>query len=312
MMKFNLGRLAAAALLVCVTAPAYAQAVESAAANTTPWSGWWWPAKTGNLVLGYHYGDPGALVKHDQITGRQSAQWEQGNQFHFSPNGPEWWGHCHAWAAAAVLEPEPTHDVNMNGVDFHVGDIKGLLSEAHYSDRATFYGQRYNGNPGDDFQDMYPMMVWYVLRQYVNLNKAPILFDLNPGPEVWSYPCYKYQLSFQPIDDVTYQGAASAASSLEGRQSPGPVSGAASYQGQLSLWVATFNVYPDVVGTATEQHDYTFVFQAQGNQLVTGSDHWMGASLQDHPDFAWYPTQQAQGNQQLDYNFVTQLNGQAH
>ena len=44
MMKFNLGRIAAAALLVCVTAPAFAQAGEEATANIVPWSGWWWPS----------------------------------------------------------------------------------------------------------------------------------------------------------------------------------------------------------------------------------------------------------------------------
>ena len=287
MMKFNLGRLAAAALLICAATPAFAQVGEEATANITPWSGWWWPASTGNLVLGYLNGDPGALTKHDQLTGKQSAQWERGHYRHFSPGGPEWWGHCHAWAAAAVLEPEPKHDVFQNGVDFHVGDIKGLLTEAHYSDRATFYGQRFNGNAGDDPQDMKPFLVWYVLRQYINQNKTPIVFDLNPGPEVWSYPCYQYQLGFQPL-------------------------GNGAYQGQLSLWVASFNVNPDFAGTSTEQHDYTFTFQAQGNQLVAGSDQWTGASVQDHPDFAWYPNQRTQENPQLDYNFVSSLNSQAH
>ena len=88
--------------------------------------------------------------------------------------------------------------------------------------------------------------------------------------------------------------------------------GNGAYQGQLSLWVATFNVYPDVVGTATEEHDYTFTFQAQGTQLVAGSDQWTGASVQDHPDFAYYPNQRVQENTELDYNFVSSLNAQAH
>lgn len=275
------------ATFLCLVTPALGQSVETAQAAITPWSGWWWPAKTGNLVLGYHYADPGALVKHDQVTGRQSALWEQRTPSHFNPAGPDWVGHCHAYAAAAILEPEPKHDVWQNGVDFHVGDSKGLLSEAHYADRATFYGQRFDGKPGDDFQDMRPFLVWYVLRQYINTNKTPIVLDLQPGPEVWSYPCYKYQLSFQPLSNGQFQG-------------------------NLSLWVASFNVYPDVVGTATEPHNYTFTFQAQGNQLVAGSDQWTGQSVQDHPDFAWYPNQRGQENPQLDYNFVSSLNSQAH
>ena len=310
-MTFNLGRVMAAALLLGVTAPVYAQSVEQATANITPWSGWWWPAKTGDLVLGYR-GEPGALVKHDQVDGKQASQWEQHTYYHFDPQGAPWWGHCHAWAAASVLEPEPLHDVPHGGMVFHVGDIKGLLSEAHYSDHATFAGQRFNGNPGYDFQDMYTLLVWYVLRHSINLNKTPIIFDLNPGPEVWSYPVYKYQLSFQPIDAASYQSEAAAAIPQEKRQNAGyQALGNASYQGQLSLTVATFEVYPDSVGTAAEQHNYSFVFQASGNQLIMGSDHWTGASLQDHPDFAWYPTQRAQENPQLDYNLVSQLDQQA-
>ena len=310
-MTFNLGRVVAAALLLGVTAPVSAQSVEQATANITPWSGWWWPAKTGDLVLGYR-SELGALVKHDQVDGKQASQWEQHTYYHFDPQGAPWWGHCHAWAAASVLEPEPLHDVPHGGMVFHVGDIKGLLSEAHYSDHATFAGQRFNGNPGDDFQDMYPLLVWYVLRQSINLNKTPIIFDLNPGPEVWSYPVYKYQLSFQPIDAASYQSEAAAAIPQEKRQNAGSQAlGNASYQGQLSLTVATFEVYPDSVGTAAEQHNYSFVFQASGNQLIMGSDHWTGASLQDHPDFAWYPTQRAQENPQLDYNLVSQLDQQA-
>ena len=50
---------------------------------------------------------------------------------------------------------------------------------------------------------------------------------------------------------------------------------------------------------------------ANGNQLVYGSDRWTGASVNDHPDFAWYPTLRAQDNPQLDYNLVNQLNQQA-
>jgi hypothetical protein len=287
MMKFNLGRLLPAALLLLsVAAPLRAQGVEEATATTLPWSGWWWPAKTGDLVLGYR-GEPGSLVKHDQVSGKQSSTWEQHTYYHFNPAGAEWWGHCHAWAAASLLEKEPQRDVFYGGTAFHVGDLKGLLTEAHYSDQAQFFGRRFNGNAGDDPQDMSPLLVWYVLRLFINQNKTSIVFDLNPGPQVWSYPAYHYRLSYQPT-------------------------GNGSYQGQLSIWVATFQVYPDTVGTQSEQHDYTFTFQAQGSQLVYGSDHWTGASLQDHPDFAYYPTARRQDNPEVDYNLVSQLSLMAH
>jgi hypothetical protein len=284
MMKYQPGRLLAAALLLLAAgAPLRAQGVEEAATPTTPWSGWWWPSRTGNQVLGYR-GEPGPLVKHDQVSGKRSTQWEQSKNYHFSPGvAAEWWGHCHAWAAASVLEKEPKHDVFYGGTPFRVGDLKQLFSEAHYSDRASFYGRRYNGQPGDDFQDMSPILVWFVLRQHIYLNKTPIVLDLSPGPQVWSYPVFKYRLVTQPL-------------------------GGGQYMGQLSIWYADFNVHPDQVGTVTKQQDYSFNFQAQGNQLIRGSDFWTGASVQDHPDFAWYPTSRVSDNPEVDYNLLTQLN----
>jgi Transglutaminase elicitor len=269
-------------LLLALGAPARAQGIEYGQSTVTPWSGWWWPARIGSLVLGYRSSEPGPLAKQDQVTGKHAAAWEESQPFHFDLTGEDWWGHCHAWAAASVQEPEPRHDVVMGSTVFHVGDIKGLLTEAHYSDQATFYGQRYNGNPGDDFQDMHPFLLWSVLRKYLHDNQTPLILDLSPGPQVWSYPVYRYSLAYWPV-------------------------GNGAYQGELAIWAGNFLVTPDTVGTATQERIYTFAFQAQGNQLTAGTDQWTGDSVQDHPDFAWYPTARAQQNPELDYTLVTQL-----
>jgi hypothetical protein len=307
-----IGRLLAALFLFVLTgAPLAAQQGEEATVTTLPWSGWWWPAASGQLLLGYR-GEVGPLIKHDVVSGKHATQWEQSNPFHFDLiDAADWWGHCHAWSGAAVLEPEPKHDVTLGKTTFHVGDIKGLLAEAHYSDRVASFGARYYGAPDDDFEDMYPEAVWYVLRSYLYQNQTPIVFDLNPGAQVWNYPAYYYHVSFQPITAAEYQKAAAAALPWEKRASRPLSSAAAPYQGQLLLRVATFQVKPDVTGTATEEHLYTFVFQGQAGQIVPNSDHWTGASVQDHPDFAWYPTQRGQQNPEVDYNLVSQLNSQA-
>lgn len=271
--------------LLSIRAPAQAQQVEEASADSVPWSGWWWPAVKGHLVLGYRE-EPGALVKHDFITGRHAVSWEQQAIYHFDPQGEIWWGHCHAWAAASLLEPEPRRDVAQGLVIFHVGDIKGLLTEAHYNDHAAFYGQRFNGLPGDDFQDMAPSLVWSVLRKYIHDNHVGLVFDLDPGVAVDSHPVYRYRVTTQPAADGQWEG-------------------------KITIWYAIYQVNPDYLGTDVEQRDYTFTFQMQNGQMVTGTDHWIEASLMDHPDFAWYPIERAQGNPELDYDLVTQLDAAA-
>lgn len=38
-----------------------------------------------------------------------------------------WWGLCHAWTPAALLEPEPQHAVTYGGETWEVADIKALI-----------------------------------------------------------------------------------------------------------------------------------------------------------------------------------------
>src|SRR5262245_11506852 len=75
--------------LLGATAPARAQS-EQAAADFTPWSGYWWPHKEGRIV--------GPLTKYDQATGARAANWERTHHPRGSAAG--WAGFCHAWSAA--------------------------------------------------------------------------------------------------------------------------------------------------------------------------------------------------------------------
>lgn len=45
-----------------------------------------------------------------------------------------WFGICHAWSPAAILEDEPRKAVTFNGVEFKVNDLKALMSLAYTAD----------------------------------------------------------------------------------------------------------------------------------------------------------------------------------
>ncbi len=47
---------------------------------------------------------------------------------------PTWFGICHAWAPAAILEDEPKKPVVFNGVEFKVNDLKALMTFAYTED----------------------------------------------------------------------------------------------------------------------------------------------------------------------------------
>lgn len=162
--------------------------------------------------------DKFALLQH--VNGRFygsnpwfAGAWEALN--HWSPAGSGWWGHCNGWSAAAILanEPRAAHEVGAryvanvaynteNGLGardfdltFSVADMKGLLSETYYSQLSSFYGERYNGDEGEDISDLSPKAVLHILSTYIGQRGVPLVFDTTAGDQVWNYPAFKYRLN---------------------------------------------------------------------------------------------------------------------
>lgn len=253
-----------------------AAASDGGTAQFVPWSGYWWPVKEGRML--------GPLTKYDRITGSKAASWEA--WYRPPGTGGRWWGYCHAWSAASLLEAEPRswRSVPIPGgsVTLGVGDQKGLLTIAHDNDPAHIYGTRYAGKLGDDFHDIYPDVLWKYLRLYVKQQGVPLIIDASPGTQVWNYPVYSYQVKYQPADGGKYQA-------------------------WMKLLMADDAVSPGFVGTKVKAKAYLFTFKAQGGAVVAGSGRWAGVSVKDHPDFAWYPLFPRPRNPYVSYDRVKQL-----
>ncbi|MCB9614136.1 MAG: proprotein convertase P-domain-containing protein [Sandaracinus sp.] len=54
----------------------------------------------------------------------------------------DWWGSCHAWTPASMLEPEPLEPVTFGGVRFEVSDLKALLILLYEESRQIAVGDR--------------------------------------------------------------------------------------------------------------------------------------------------------------------------
>ena len=127
--------------------------------------------------------------------------WELLN--HYSPVGGSWWGHCNGWAATAILSNEPTEsldsDAGGQSFTFTTADLKGLLTEAHYSQHSHFYGERYNGEE-QDIADLHPDAFHRIISFYIHDRGVPLVFDTSAGDAVWNYPAYAYDML---IDETT-------------------------------------------------------------------------------------------------------------
>jgi hypothetical protein len=248
-------------------------------ASLRPWSGYWWPHKDGGLT--------GPLGKYDQVTGQRAAQWEDQNHVSTNPPPRAWFGHCHAWSAASVCEKEPEEPRQVEQVDFGVGDLKGLLTACHGQDVANSYGNRYDAGGSDaELADLGPDELWRLLQTYVRERKIPLILDLEAGEQVWNYPVYEYRVNYQVGDDGWCTG-------------------------RLQLVVADNNVDPDFVGTEPALHKFTFRVKMEDGAIVMGSGQWTGDSVQDHPDFGWYPYVAVAENPYVDVQQVARIVGAA-
>ncbi len=133
--------------------------------------------------------------------------WEILNSY--NPAGATWWGHCNGWAAAAILTNEPrepiTYSIDDRDIEFTTADVKGLLTESHYSTHSHFYGERYNGEE-DDLTDLSPENFHKLVTHYLYQKEIPLIFDTTASEEVWNFPVWKIDLDIQFINQDEQKG----------------------------------------------------------------------------------------------------------
>lgn len=241
--------------------------------------------------------------------------WEILNSY--NPGGESWWGHCNGWAAAAILTEEPTEDqdIAMNGesVNWTVGDLKGLLTEAHYSTYSRFYGQRYNG-PDDDVSDLTPAAFHKIVTHYIKNEEVPLVFDITATEAVWNYPAWRVSLdvsetttgsldlvNINTADSDTLQtldgiGPAYAGRIIDYREAYGPFQEKADIINVSGIGDATFaDIEDDITVTPVER---TFDVTAYVTLTDDGVDH-------DHVD-SGEPTSI---HETYGYTLVTDVDG---
>lgn len=125
-----------------------------------------------------------------------------------------WFGLCHAWVPAAMLEEEPEEPVTVedpqgNDVTFDVSDIKALLISQYDRADSHMVGGRCNAR-GDDVprndngrvedgkcQDVNPGSFHVLVTNFLGLQGRPIAEDRVYNYEVWNQPIIGYNIEEQ-------------------------------------------------------------------------------------------------------------------
>jgi hypothetical protein len=179
--------------------------VTNAASGTAariPWSGWWWPklATEGRTL----YADPGPLSRYDLATGSSALDWEYENGVTTDPAN-DWWGHCQAWAAAAIMEPQP-YARTVNGVAFSQDDVEGLYSATWAHHTGDQWGTRYRGGGrrSEAYEDVHPAVFDEQVRYWIGERKTALIMDLTTSEKVWNYPVYAFERTSTVEGDAEY------------------------------------------------------------------------------------------------------------
>ena len=131
------------------------------------------------------------------------SAWEILNSY--NPGGEDWWGHCNGWAAAAILTHEPREEkvvtAGNTDITFSTADLKGLLTESHYSTQSIFYGERYNGED-DDVSDLTPAHFHKLITFYLKEQGVPFVFDTTATEAVWNFPVWEAYVMMETIEEI--------------------------------------------------------------------------------------------------------------
>lgn len=239
-------------------------------ADYRPWSGYWWPFSQGGLVNGSDYnGHPAPLGKYDYVTSGTyyGPATSYGQESYYQPGCPHWYGMCFCWAAASILEEEPTHKGIYNGVRFNVGDKKGLLTVAY--DSPLYY--RYLTYSPVDFHQ--------VLSDFIGSQKTPLIMDLGSENEIWNYPVFKYDTSYTPDGNTRHY--------------------------TTTIYYINNGVDPDHVGSEVLSATYYYYFVVDGEEITASG--WEYGSVTNHPKNASVPFDTHVRNTGIDFDEVIKI-----
>ena len=242
-----------------------------------------------------------------------AATGEKCSKRHGQDNGfcvETWFGICHAWGPAAVLEPEPINPVTFNGVEFKVQDIKALITLSYdFGLKAKSLSEtcevRNTGGPdGIQYNEFGIPTAEYsacadtnagtfhtVIANYLGIQKIGLVEDRTYDYETWNQPLrgYKIWKKYPKVIDATKANQLLGATGDKYAFNPDAVG---FRQVKLSLrWIA--ESHQDLDGnlsasiddyTNTDVYEYIVELDAEG-KIIGGE--WIKGSRQNHPDFLW-------------------------
>jgi hypothetical protein len=215
-----------------------------------------------------------AVKNADGVYPKLAEKYENGGGHRPSAEG--WEGFCHLWAPAG-LDPTANFIVSMDkiyaDVPFGVGDLKELTTWNYPSPSSRFFGVRNYGSK-TDAEALDPVDLLTIFKEYVGPGKPGVVFDIDPGTQVWNQPFYSWKT------DTT---------KLSGADAAGAPAGGSAHRIVLSSEYGSEGSYAYRGEPYLNTLTWTMIVYTDKNGAITGSKFDDSASNSRIPDFAWVP-----------------------
>ncbi len=233
-----------------------------------------------------------------------------------------WWGLCHAWAPAAILEPEPLHAVEYNGQRFEVSDIKGLLLTVYDGTESMFLGGRCNAREFerdehhrirmDECRDVNAGAWHVVAANFLGLNGRAFVEDRTAGFQVWNQPVVGYRVTM--AEERSLEEALGVLGVDATDRYPFNDRAARFYEVKMTTdYLVEGHQSTEPLGEDgyIRHDDYHYVLELDQEGKIIGGE-WVGSSRDSHPDFLWVPMRPRTGygrrsNPHVDLETVREL-----
>jgi len=215
---------------------------------------------------------------------------------------PTWFGICHAWAPAAILEAEPNCPVTHNGVTFQPMDLKALISDIYDGAKIStvFTGARYNGgddgadeygrHTNDAYRDLNPAYFHIASANLLGKLNATFVADVDAAAEVWNQPVRGFKVYEQT--EMSLEEAAQTFYGLEEYPWNAAAKSVVYIKSRLSWIYETYTdgglVSSGQINQFTTGKYYYYLLELDDAGEIIGGE-WVYGSDSDHPDFLWLP-----------------------
>lgn len=222
-----------------------------------------------------------------------------------------WWGLCHAWTPAALIEDEPMRAIEFEGVTFYPSDLKALMITVYDYSRAVVIGGRCkaeqverdeNGriiNP--DCRDTNAGTFHVIAANLLGRFHVGFAEDRTYNAQVWNQPVHSFQ-----VDRMEEIDSAQAIRLLGGNANG---DAAYPYNESAKRWADVMVSVQYVVESHASRDPTTPVFDNYlrtdryhyilemddegriiGGEWINGRSDRENGSFSEQPDFLWYPT----------------------